>query len=108
LGTINHAKELEAEAEKVETVRGQQEAGTNTLEKKATQLEAQLANQHGANERPWTRWEELRIWRRVKSEDNLFKITLRPFPMLFPQVLHAFLTYGSSTSWLMCSDLLLL
>lgn len=100
LGTVNHAKELEAELEEVEAVRGQQESG-KTLEKNATQLEAQLANQHGANERPWTRWEELRLCRGIESEDNLIKIILRPFPMLlFPQVLYAFITYGLSTSWL--------
>jgi hypothetical protein len=101
LGTVNHAKELEAELEELEMVRGKEKANTETQEKTATQLEAQLADQHGANERPWTRWEELRIWRGIESDDNLLKVIVRPFPMLlFPQVLYAFITYGLSTSWL--------
>ena len=102
LGTINHAKELEAELEEVEAVKleGGKTAAAEA-EKNANQLEAQLAAQHGANEKPWTKWEELRPWRGIESEDNLFKVILRPFPMLlFPQVLYAFITYGLSTSWL--------
>ena len=94
LGTISHAKELEA-------VRVEKTTGTETLDKTATQLEAQLADQHGANEPPWTKWEELRVWRGIESDDNLLKIIIRPFPMLlFPQVLYAFITYGLTTSWL--------
>jgi hypothetical protein len=94
LGTINHAKELEAELEEVEQARTEPE-------KNAAKLESQLASQHGANEAPWTTWEELRLYRGIESDDNLFKIIFRPFPMLlFPQVLYAFLTYGLSTSWL--------
>jgi hypothetical protein len=101
LGTINHAKELEAELEEIEAVRTEGKNTSENLEQTATQLEAQLATQHGANEPPWTKWEELRLWRGIESEDNLLKIILRPFPMLlFPQVLYAFLTYGLTTSWL--------
>ncbi|KAJ4516781.1 hypothetical protein HRR75_003441 [Exophiala dermatitidis] len=55
----------------------------------------------GADERPWTFWEELRPVRGVESEENLLRIIFRPFGMLlFPQVLYGFLTYGLSTSWL--------
>src|SRR5579862_217648 len=100
LGTVNHAKELEAELEEVEAVKT---AGKEIemQEKNASQLEAHLAAQHGANERPWTKWEELRVFRGIESEDNLLKVIVRPFPMLlFPQVLYAFITYGLSTSWL--------
>lgn len=97
LGTVNHAKELEAELEEVEIVRGKNRNDTNV----DNQIEAALADQHGANERPWTKWEELRLWRGIESPDNLLKIIIRPFPMLlFPQVLYAFITYGLSTSWL--------
>lgn len=100
LGTVNHAKELEAELEEVEAVHDSGKEG-DVHEKNASQMEAQLAAQHGANERPWTKWEELRIWRGIESEDNLLKVIIRPFPMLlFPQVLYAFITYGLSTSWL--------
>lgn len=55
----------------------------------------------GADERPWTFWEELRPVRGVESDENLLRIVLRPFGMLlFPQVLYGFITYGLSTSWL--------
>jgi len=98
LGTINHAKELEAELEEVKEARHAKNETSTQVEKTTTQLEAALANQPGANERPWTRWEELRLWRGIES---LIKIIFRPFPMLlFPQVLYAFITYGLSTSWL--------
>lgn len=100
LGVVNHAKELEAELEEVEIVRGKNIHDT-AVEKTASQLEAALRDQHGANEPPWTKWEELRLWRGIESPDNLLKIIVRPFPMLlFPQVLYAFITYGLSTSWL--------
>ncbi|ORY11303.1 serine/threonine kinase 16 [Clohesyomyces aquaticus] len=55
----------------------------------------------GADEKPYTFWENLRPVRGVESPDNLFGIMLRPFGMLlFPQVLYGFITYGLSTSWL--------
>lgn len=55
----------------------------------------------GADEKPYTFWEELRIIRGTESDENLLWIILRPFGMLlFPQVLYAFISYGLSTSWL--------
>lgn len=55
----------------------------------------------GADEKPYTFWEEVRICRGVESDENLIWIILRPFGMLiYPQVLYAFITYGLSTSWL--------
>ncbi|KEF61961.1 uncharacterized protein A1O9_03533 [Exophiala aquamarina CBS 119918] len=55
----------------------------------------------GADEKPYTFWEELRIIRGTESDENLIWIILRPFGMLlFPQVLYGFITYGLSTSWL--------
>jgi MFS family permease len=108
LGTINHAKELEAELEEVEIVCGTvgenektEKGSAGEQERNALALENQLAAQHGANEQPKTKWEELKVFDGIKSPDNLIKVILRPFPMLlFPQVLYAFITYGLSTSWL--------
>lgn len=55
----------------------------------------------GADEPPYTFWENLRPVRGVESDENLLYIIFRPFGMLlFPQVLYAFITYGLSTSWL--------
>jgi hypothetical protein len=55
----------------------------------------------GADEKPYTFWEQLRPVRGVESDENLFYIIIRPFGMLlFPQVLYGFITYGLSTSWL--------
>ncbi len=55
----------------------------------------------GADEAPWTFWEEMRLVRGAESDENLFWIILRPFGiLLFPQVLYGFITYGLSTSWL--------
>ncbi|KAF1998816.1 serine/threonine kinase 16 [Amniculicola lignicola CBS 123094] len=55
----------------------------------------------GADEKPYTYWEELRPVRGVESDDNLFLIIVRPFGMLlFPQVMYGFITYGMSTSWM--------
>jgi hypothetical protein len=55
----------------------------------------------GADEKPYTFWEELRPVRGVESDDNLLAIIFRPLGMLlFPQVLYGFITYGLSTSWL--------
>ncbi|KAF2661911.1 serine/threonine kinase 16 [Lophiostoma macrostomum CBS 122681] len=55
----------------------------------------------GADEKPWTFWEELRPFRGVESDENLLAVIFRPFGMLlFPQVLYGFITYGLSTSWL--------
>lgn len=55
----------------------------------------------GADEKPYTFWEELRLVRGAESDENLLIIIFRPFGMLlFPQVLYGFITYGLSTSWL--------
>lgn len=55
----------------------------------------------GADDKPWTWWEEMRPVRGVESDENLLEIMVRPFGMLlFPQVFYAFVTYGMSTSWL--------
>jgi hypothetical protein len=55
----------------------------------------------GADEKPYTWWEQLLPVRRVESDENLLVIILRPLGMLlFPQVLYGFLSYGLSTSWL--------
>lgn len=55
----------------------------------------------GADEKPYTFWEELLPVRGVESDDNLLIIIFRPFGMLlFPQVLYGFIIYGLSTSWL--------
>jgi hypothetical protein len=49
---------------------------------------------------PWTFWQQLRPWRGVESSDHLWKIVIRPFPLLlFPQVAYAFFT-GLSNAWL--------
>ncbi|KAF9734281.1 hypothetical protein PMIN03_006557 [Paraphaeosphaeria minitans] len=55
----------------------------------------------GADEKPYTFWEELLPIRGVESDENLLAIIFRPFGMLlFPQVFYGFITYGLSTSWL--------
>jgi len=55
----------------------------------------------GADEKPYTLWEQLRLVRGSESDENLLVIIFRPFGMLlFPQVLYGFITYGLSTSWL--------
>lgn len=55
----------------------------------------------GADEKPYTFWQELRPFRGIESDGNLIAIIFRPFGMLlFPQVLYGFITYGMSTSWL--------
>jgi hypothetical protein len=100
LGTIAHAKQLEVEYEEIENVNVNSKEPSTTVQANVSARE-RLAEQHGANEPPWTKWEELRLWRGIESEDNLLKIIVRPFPMLlFPQVFYAFITYGLSTSWL--------
>ena len=55
----------------------------------------------GAEEKPYTFWQQLLPVRGVESDENLLAIIFRPFGMLlFPQVLYGFITYGLSTSWL--------
>lgn len=55
----------------------------------------------GADEKPYTWYQQLLPVRGVESDENLLAIIFRPFGMLlFPQVLYGFITYGMSTSWL--------
>jgi hypothetical protein len=55
----------------------------------------------GADETPYSFWEDLLPFNGVKTDDNLLWIISRPFGMLlFPQVFYGFITYGLSTSWL--------
>jgi len=50
-------------------------------------------------ESPWTFLEQLRPWRGVEADDNLFKIIIRPARLLlFPQVFYSFIT-GLSMAW---------
>ena len=54
---------------------------------------------HGSDESPWTFREQLRPWRAVESDDDIFKLIIRPLPLLlFPQVFYAFVT-GLSMAW---------
>jgi hypothetical protein len=54
---------------------------------------------HGSDESPWTFREQLRPWRGVESDDDIFKLIIRPLPLLlFPQVFYAFVT-GLSMAW---------
>lgn len=98
LGIANHAQELEAELKEVELTSEKESDDGNIQEKNASQLEAQLVNQHDANERPWAKWEELRLWRGVESEDKFLMIIVRI--LWFPQVWYPFITCGLWTSWL--------
>ena len=55
---------------------------------------------YGANEPPWTIWQQLRIWRGVESNQSFWRTVVRPLPMLIlPQVIWAVVT-GLSSSWL--------
>lgn len=55
----------------------------------------------GADEKPWTWWQEMRVVRGVESDENLLAIIVRPLGMLlYPQVFYGFISYGMSTSWL--------
>lgn len=95
LGTTDHAEEiLDAKA-----IIGE-EPKDLTLSKSGNKIETTVVYS-GADERPYTFWENLRPIRGIESDDNLLFIIFRPFGMLlFPQVLYGFITYGLSTSWL--------
>lgn len=89
LGTTDHTDEiLDAKGAEIDE--------TEDVEK----IESRTDVRHvpintGANEPPYTFWEQLRLVRGVESEENLLYIIFRPFGMLlFPQVLYAFITYG--------------
>jgi hypothetical protein len=52
------------------------------------------------SEAPLTLFQRLRPWRGIESEENLFKIIIRPLPLLlFPQVMYSFIT-GLSNAWI--------
>lgn len=102
LGTEDHTFDtLEAQEKSSE---GMQEIKANDQHVESTTARNRIAVNAvhtGADEKPYTFWEELRPFRGVESEENLFWIIVRPFGMLlFPQVLYGFITYGLSTSWL--------
>lgn len=95
LGTTDHAEEiLDAKAVIAEDPKDL------TLSKSGNKVHTEIVYS-GADEKPYTFWEELRPVRGIESDDNLLYIIFRPFGMLlFPQVLYGFITYGLSTSWL--------
>lgn len=92
LGTTDHAEEiLDAKAVVAE------EPKDLTLSKSGNKVHTEIVYS-GADEQPYTFWEELRPVRGIESDDNLLFIIFRPFGMLlFPQVLYGFITYGLST-----------
>ncbi|KAF2188702.1 serine/threonine kinase 16 [Zopfia rhizophila CBS 207.26] len=96
LGTTDRMEEiLDA---KTGTVAGEEPKDTVTETENVVRVEPLCT---GADEKPYTFWEQLLPVRGVESEDNLLAIIFRPFGMLlFPQVLYGFITYGLSTSWL--------
>lgn len=95
LGTTDHTEEiLDAKAVVSE------EPKDLTLSKSGNKLHTDVGYS-GADEPPYTFWENLRPVRGIETDDNLLYIIIRPFGMLlFPQVLYSFITYGLSTSWL--------
>ncbi|KAF2102208.1 serine/threonine kinase 16 [Rhizodiscina lignyota] len=98
LGTRDHTVET-LEAEKIV---GEEPKGPQHLEltKSGNTTQAGILYT-GADEQPYTFWEQLLPVRGIESDENLLYIIFRPFGMLlFPQVLYGFITYGLSTSWL--------
>ena len=67
----------------------------------SSQLEQQPTYQNGSNEQAWTFWQQIRPFRGIESEHNVFKVILRPFLLLlFPQILYVCITAGLSSAWL--------
>jgi MFS family permease len=96
LGTTDHT---------FETLEATERKGEHMEHLETTKTGSKVAHREvlytGAEEKPYTFWEELRPWRGAESDENLLVIIVRPFGMLlFPQVLYGFITYGLSTSWL--------
>ncbi|OCT54622.1 cycloheximide resistance protein [Cladophialophora carrionii] len=96
LGTTDHT---------FETLEATERKGEHMEHLETTKTGSKVAHREvlytGADEKPYTFWEELRPWRGTESDENLLAIIVRPFGMLlFPQVLYGFITYGLSTSWL--------
>jgi hypothetical protein len=112
LGTTDHTfdvidadkKEPESLSEKLhsETVSEAKTDDAHHVESRKTSNPTRVqAVYTGADEKPYTFWEEMRPVRGVESDENLLAVIFRPFGMLlFPQVLYGFITYGLSTSWL--------
>lgn len=96
LGTIDHTTEvLDAKA-----AVGSAEPTDLEKTKSGSKVHSEIVYT-GADEAPYTFWEELMPVRGKESDENLLWIIFRPFGMLlFPQVLYGFITYGLSTSWL--------
>ncbi|KAF2797300.1 serine/threonine kinase 16 [Melanomma pulvis-pyrius CBS 109.77] len=95
LGTTDHTEEiLDAKTVAIEETKD-----TVTETENTTRVRQPVYT--GADEKPYTWWEQLLPVRGVESDQNLLVIMFRPFGMLlFPQVLYGFITYGLSTSWL--------
>ncbi|KAF2877601.1 serine/threonine kinase 16 [Massariosphaeria phaeospora] len=100
LGTTDHTEDI------LDQKTGGDDATVVDEKPEAESRTEDVAHSHapiytGADEKPYTFWEELRPVRGVESDENLLAIIFRPFGMLlFPQVLYGFITYGMSTSWL--------
>ncbi|KAF1960645.1 serine/threonine kinase 16 [Byssothecium circinans] len=99
LGTTDHTEDiLDANAKANPTVVGEELKDTTAQTERTARVEPIYT---GADEKPYTFWEELKPVRGVESDQNLLEIIVRPFGMLlFPQVFYGFITYGLSTSWL--------
>lgn len=94
LGTTDHAEEILDGKH----IAGEEAKDTVTKTEEMARVEPIYT---GADEKPYTFWEQMLPVRGIESEDNLLGIIFRPFGMLlFPQVLYGFITYGLSTSWL--------
>ncbi|KAF2636832.1 serine/threonine kinase 16 [Massarina eburnea CBS 473.64] len=100
LGTTDHTEDiLDANAKATPAaVVGEEPKDETTHTEHSVRVEPIYT---GADERPYSFWEELKPVRGVESDENLLEIIVRPFGMLlFPQVFYGFITYGLSTSWL--------
>ena len=101
LGTTDHTEEiLDAQGEHAEELKVTAQKREDRLERQQSGVRAEPIYT-GADEKPYTFWQELLPVRGVESDENLIMLMIRPFGMLlFPQVLYGFITYGLSTSWL--------
>jgi hypothetical protein len=100
LGTTDHTEEILDASGKTDSaaVVGEEPKDTTLQTEHPVRTEPIYT---GADEKPYTFWEELKPVRGVESDENLLEVIVRPFGMLlYPQVFYAFLTYGLSTSWL--------
>lgn len=99
LGTTDHTEEiLDAKHVPNGAASGEEPKDTTLQTEHTVRVEPIYT---GADEKPYTFWEELLPVRGIESDENLLAIIVRPFGMLlFPQVFYGFITYGLSTSWL--------